>query len=296
MKDNDHGSILVENNRNLREFIVWQQNRYHHIQSLSQGLFGSILAVIAIVATIVTTTYQLIPGPPSDEQVYISAAEGVPLVSIGPVTAALTISLNMLLSFVLLTLAAIILIISLYKLYLVTIGQQLHPKIPVESNILMMSEQTQNRLFTGVNESSLTSEFPSSIVKNQRLLETANRRFTNSVLRFPLALLLGIAGISIYFQSINAQLVNLLALNISFLIPTSIYIFVGQKLLSTDEQKTQSNEIHVDASFKSKPIFEGSKINRWSQVEFTRYETLLLILNTVISFIVVLAWIVSITT
>lgn len=54
MPDSEENHFAVGQRADLREVVNWQQERYHHVQLLSQGFLASSLTILAVVATVFT--------------------------------------------------------------------------------------------------------------------------------------------------------------------------------------------------------------------------------------------------
>lgn len=265
----------VRTRKDARAVLSWQQNRYQHLQSLSRGLFGTLIAMLAILISVsVAFSNRLRPIPTEIDSALRTAASSTP---VGPTGALLTILLNGLILYTLLALAAYSFVVAALRLY------DIFTERSLLLNLILHSTADQGNEDNG-------GESLKILRRNRDELNATYARFTEGAFRILMFTSLVMLMSIIYYFSTRLHLTNLLANNILFIMPGSVLIKFGLRIFIGGDV-TSSAENAESMTFAEEFLQEDK--GRWSHVEFHRIENILFTTSIGISLVVVLIWVLS---
>lgn len=274
-QEDEEPHIEVKTREDARAILTWQQDRYQHLQSLSRGLFGTLIAMLAILVSVfVTFSDRLRPIPTEMDSAVRTAASSTPL---GIVEAFLIVLLNGLILYTLLALTVYSFLVATLKLYEIFTERKLPLNIAFQSNTIHDSE-------------SVDEGFLKILRKNRNQLDETYARFTEGAFRIILFTSLVILMSIMYYYTTRLQLTNLLYQNILLLIPGSVITKFGLKIVQSGDGDSDDEQESV--TFAEEFLQEDK--SRWSHIELHRIENLLFATTVGISFFVVLIWTLSI--
>lgn len=269
-------TLEIQTREDARTILSWQQNRYQHLQSLSRGLFGTLIAMLAILMSVsVAFSDRLRPIPTEIDSALRSAASSTP---VGPSGAFLTVVLNGLILYTLLALATYSFAVAALRLY------DIFTERSLPLNLVFQS--TTNHRGEDDNDG-----FLKVLRRNRNELNVTYARFTEGAFRIIMFTSLVILMSVIYYYATRMQLKNLLAHNLMFIIPGSVLLRFSLRVFQ-GEGGASDRDDKESLTFAEEFLKEDE--GRWSHIEFHRIENLLFTIAIAISFVVVLIWVLSI--
>lgn len=258
--------LKVESRDDGRAVLEWQYNRYQHLQSLSRGLFGTLVAMVAILVSVsITFADQLKSLPPEMGPQYVRAAKGLP---VDPIGAFLTVSLNSILIYTLFLLFFYSIVVSTLRFYAVFTDSGLPPLTLVKTQ-----------------EKSDVRDLQTTIQENQEYIEKIHQKYTEGAFRILIFISVIIIISFIYYYSTQLQLVNLIAYDFLLLIPGSATVKFWKKVLGNNgDEQVEEDTVSLTTEFVQE---DGG---RWSHVEFHWVENLLFSITTLITFFIGIIW------
>lgn len=180
----------------VEQILDWQLSTYHHIHELAQGVLSSFLSVLAIVATLATIGFRLIPLPANSPEAYQNAREALIYpVSLSNQSAILINTSNMLVVVSFLSAIGAVITVIVMSLFGLVFEERL--------NI----ETTNPRL--GVR-----TEFSDWARDNKKQIQRLQRRFKQSARYVPRFFALGAYLVAHYLLVVDVSLNFLLPLNL----------------------------------------------------------------------------------
>lgn len=275
-QDDERPALRIESREDARAILSWQYERYQHLQSLSRGLFGTLIAMLAILVSVtVTFSDQLRSIPTEMGPAFRTAASSTP---VGPDGAFLTVVLNGLILYTMVVLSMYSFGVATLRLYEVFTERKL-------STNIVLGE------IANLEGSTVDEELLEFLRSNHDKLDETYAKFTEGAFRILLFSSLVIGMAFIYYYAARIQLTNLLIHNIMLMIPGSIITKFGLKIVRSEDD--QANTDDEGSMTFAEEFFHDDK-GRWSHIEFHRIENLLVFITTIISFFIVLIWVLSI--
>lgn len=277
-QEDDGNEVLVGTPDSARAIVSWQHNRYHHLQSLAQGLLGSILTALAITTTILTAFNYNFGGLPQNISVYQQAAQEFPIATT-PVAAKAVVSSNYLVFILLLLLSGSVLLTALDRLYTVIANPPLEMGITSRNYVSIVSGDNYEKLSNGTGIKSLKSNYTKIIRQNQRQIETTNEIFTQAAMRTLISLFIAIMAVYIHWKVTVAELVPLVLLNVSALLPSTIVSNFLSKMSNVKPRNVDTGKTGIIQEL----FLEHTQSSRWDQFKENRIEAVLLLFIQIIS-------------
>lgn len=268
--ETDGNSVLIGTPESARSIVSWQHNRYHHLQSLAQGLLGSILTALAITATVLAALDYNLPDLPEGSSVYRKAALEFPLDTTILAAKAVVLS-NYLISVILAILSGIVLLAALNRLYTVIAGHPLETGVSSRDYISIVSEGEYMNLINDTGIKPLKSNYTQIIRDNQRQIEITNRIFIQAAMRTLTSLLLIVMASYIYWKVTIPKLSPLILLNLPALLPAPIVSNPLRRVLKIESRNQNTAETGI-----FQELFLNDESSRWEQLEVNWVEILLL--------------------
>ncbi|WP_335999369.1 hypothetical protein [Halorientalis halophila] len=279
MSEDNHLQIIAADDGEARHILSWQQSKYQHIQSLSQGILTAQITILAVAATILAATYQLIPSIPLDSSQYVSSASSS-ILPIGGSAALLIVLVNWILFYVLVFMSIIFLLLSLYKLFDVATSQRLPPRLP-HNSVLLQSDISEKFESEG-----WSMEVRRAIMDNNRIIKDSYIDYVSGSLRIPASLSVIFVAIYLYYICTEIRVITILSMDLTLLISAPLVNMVSEKFVQHESSNDTQNSLAEEMIL----LGEGS---RWELVELTMPEKILTYLVSLISLIALLAAIVS---
>ncbi|TKX46070.1 hypothetical protein [Halorubrum sp. ARQ200] len=263
----------------LEYLIDLQHQRYYHIQTLARGILGTIIAIAAILATLVASFYRLFPPFIGDLEAYSDVAGSLGI----SLEAALSITiLNYLLAYVFLFLTIVTAIIISVRLADIVLGYPLMPQREVDTDYsLRFSDGRGN---TGEYSIFLYKSF----MYNGGIVNKSYDRLISSGLRTVLLLGFILGGVVVYINLSEQNIFEVLLYNSGILVVTIVFPVVSEFLVSKPDETPRS-----ESSIAQEMFHEHSPSSRWKRVQTKRSERLLILLGNLISILAVLIYGVS---
>lgn len=214
--------VEIDEIRRLELVLNQQHSRHQHLQSLAQGLFGVLIAMLAVLISVfVSFSDRLQPFPSELNSEFVEISQTVP---IGPTAAFLTVIFNQAIFYLLILLAMMSFSISILRMFDVFVDR--HPPIGIRLN-----PQTSD------NEMNDESDMKAVIEENRRKIERAERLFRNGALR---ALFFGITFVSaltLYYHTVRLSLWVLFLNDLVFLLPVGAFYRLFRDTEEHEEEK-----------------------------------------------------------
>jgi len=274
--DENQRQLLFADDAELQFLLEWQQQRYHHLQTLSLSLLGALATIFAILATLFSATgFLSLPSLPQGE--WFGPVVRGSRFSVIPTAILYTAGILHLI------VGVIFLIIvarnAIRKIFGVAFGPQLYPRL--SDSIIISGEPSL--LGDNENMKQTHEEIYHAVNKNKRLLNQAQYDFRGSAIRsvgwFALALVL----YQMYISIANTNTGNIFYLNLS--LTAGPIIGLIQIAMGKQNSIIRNNELLGITE-------EG--LGNPSPMDFEQYEKILAILLTIFVVISVVASVVDI--
>lgn len=279
-KEAQGNKALISTREDARSIIDWQHERYHHLQTLAQGLLGSVLTATAVAATIVTATEYTLPQLPSSPSVYEKAASSFPVLISTDATRSVVL-FNYVLSILVGISGLIVLLAASHRLYSVISSRPLEIGISSNNYISIVPQDIYYDMNNKQGIDSVSGNFTKVIKENQIRIEDTNKRFTQGAMRVIVALALILISLYHYYQCSSANVAGLLMINASILLPSHISSKVLKKVLGAKQEDLRRRKTEL---FQELP-FENNALSRWEAIEENRIESILLFSIQLLSFL-----------
>jgi len=283
MKEPQNNIILLskEEAKLLRESQI---QRYQHIQSLAQGLLVGGITIIAIVATLVTVIDGQVPSLEVSESIVAETASAISIVPVGELTILVTISLGFILAICYGFMGSYLFGYGLWILFDVVTFQG--PGVRANKNIRYLpskiSESIQSEHFR-------QSDIFQQIQQNNRIIHDQYKKFLNGALRLPTGLFMLGLGSYIYYSSAFGDVQNVIILSAAPLFSSVLIPLFESNNTDTEEE---DNSYHT--SLNEELLNNNEVESRWEQVRITRGEKLIYVMLVIISFLIIIIWLVAI--
>ena len=266
--------------RRLEYLIDLQHQRYYHLQTLARGILGTVVAIGAILTTLIVSFYDRFPVLVSEPDKYTNVASNL---GISPEAALLFSLFNYLQASIYLFLILITVLVLAAQLSEIVLGHPLMPHGGTSQDYVLDRYTSQDPvdLYPILLYNSLNS--------NQKIIQSAYDRLISSGLR--VALLLGLlsGGVVLYINLSEQNLIRVLVYDI--MIVTTIFIlpFLRKQLgIQNPSQIPQS-----ESSLAQEMFYENNPDSRWSKLSTRRFEEVLIALTSIVSVFAVLAYAIS---
>ena len=270
--------LLLGNSDDMREMLGWQQTRYQHLQTLSEGLLGSSLTILAVIATVYAAV-----GSPFPAYVFPEEAKGPDF--IGLLATQVIIGFSFFQVLIIGFISTVMFGISVWKFLEIVLSRPLWPSSEYQLNV---STRTPLRPQTTSKTTVLKSEYESLIQNNQEALEIIRKRFLYAGFRFPISIGLLFLTVELYLYTTQHRVLVLSALNCVFLVPSVSGWVLRRTVKSTDEL-----DHPVRMTLFQELVNENDKRSRARSIDLTLSEKIGWILTTICSMIVVAVFISS---
>lgn len=233
-----------------------QHDRHQHIQSLARGLFGTLIAIFAALASIyITFSGRLHPFPSKFNSQFKQEVAHFP---IDPTIAFLTVMFNQLIFYLLLLVALSSFVTSIITMFDVFIdknppsGIALNPEDApatglVESNNSEAEQNSSIRIVQGI------------ITSNRSKIDQAQRMFREGALRVLFFGMTIVVALSIYYYAVRIDLWGLIFMDLLFILPGGLFTrfwyrpddesessnckSLGEELMRDDGERLQDFEL-----------------------------------------------------
>ncbi|SDK94483.1 hypothetical protein [Natronorubrum texcoconense] len=283
LKGDNRTQLFSGDKEDLRFLLRLQQERYHHIQKLSQGLFGICIAVLAIAVTVYTAIGDEIIGLPDDPDAYIEVASNT---FVGSLTIQWTIGMNYLIAGTLLLLAFTSVSTAISKYIGIFTDDDFTNEIWFKREPVLGPNPVQLSFQEESGRIPFSKALETSIYENQERLDIIYSEYIAATLRaFLFGLLLFMSGMIFYWSS-NIEVYQLLLINVSVAIPSTMMSTTLSQLIINDESKAETSLVEEILR----------KDDKWNSVESHYFENVLFTVMSVLMYLVTIAWVISVIT
>lgn len=280
--------VLISTREDAQAIIDWQHERYHHLQSLAQGLLSSVLTASAVVATVVTATQYRLPKLPSSSSTYETAASSFPI-PISVNASRSVILFNYGVSILIGISALIVISVACHRLYTIISSHPLKIGISSDNYVSIVSPDEFQDINNNQGINSVADNFTEVIKENQSQIENTNERFTQGAMRVVLAIILASISIYHYYQSSSTNLAGLVLMNVSFLLPSQISSTVLKKVTGAKREDLNKRKTEL---LQELP-FENNALSRWEVIEENKIELILLVFIQLLSLLSLVSIVIS---
>ncbi|UHH26474.1 hypothetical protein [Halobacterium noricense] len=233
-EDIEDRELVYADDNELALILEWQQQKYHHLRSLSIATIGALATILAVLSTIVDVSGLFsLPTLPSGD--WIS-----PIIESSQFHR-LTISLIYLLSMVNVILGVGILFVVgmkiLRKVFSIAFGPQLYPRF---SNTLFLRTSSSTSI-GNLDSESFSNVILQAVNQNTALLQRAHKNFKGAVLRIIVWFVVAGLLYQMYINIANTQTQRLFELSVIMFLPLATLIRVIKRYISNNT-KPQSSE------------------------------------------------------
>lgn len=272
--------VLIGTRETGRAIISWQQERYHHVQSLARGLLGSILTSLAVSVTVLTAFDYRIPKIPAKLSIYNEVAQNLMMPTSGLVLQLISF-LNILLFFTLIALSSVLFIAAVGRLYNIISSRPLSIGVSSSHYVSIVHRDTFDQIMNETGLDPVSSKYKDLIRKNQSMVESLNSLFTQATMRILLVLLFLIGGIGLYYQLANSSFYTIFLINIGFITPSSVTTRISKELFDIQ----RDDIINKNTSLSKELLLEDDPVSRWGKIQTSKTEKILIATIQLVSFL-----------
>lgn len=272
-------NIPVDEDR-LEYLIELQHQRYYHLQTLARGILGTVVAIGAIVTTLIVSFYDRFPALASEPSKYAETASSL---GISPEAAFLVALFNYLHVYIYIFLILITVVVLAAHLFDIVLGHPLMPQGGSNLGYILDDYLSQGSADT----------YPTllyvSLDSNQNIIQNAYDRLISSGLR--VALLLGflLAGVVLFVNLSEQNLGRVLVYDAVILSAIFILPFLKKQVgIQNPSQVPQS-----ESSLAQEMFYENNPDSRWNKLSTRSSESVLMGLTSVVSAFAILSYVLS---
>ena len=265
-KSDEESNILNGSPDSIRSIVSLQQERYHHIQSLSLGLISAFLTLVTVAVTGYSILRGEIPRIPLEEATISEITGGTLTLPMWSTT--LVLIANYLLSWALVAISITMAVTALSNLIDIVTKDPLYNTInSPETHIV-----GRNAEYTSVLNLSTTytEHLQDQIQKNQIKLDHVNDLFVSSVIRIVVCLLILFTPFYIRTLASNIELLEIIVLNALFVVPAPT------KWIMSYLWAPESKSREVSRPRLSQELASEDNKGRWDFPDVSIWEKLLL--------------------
>lgn len=258
--------------QHLELILNQQHSRHQHLQSLAQGLFGTLIAMLAVLISVfVSFSDRLQPFPTELNSEFVEASQPLP---IGQTPAFLTVMFNQAIFYLLILLSMISFYISILKMFDVFVDR--HSPTGIRLNPKTEGQRVNTK-----------TDLEKVVERNREKIDRAEKLFRNGALR---AIFFGttfVAALTLYYHIVRLSLWVLFFHDLVFLLPIGAFyrLFKG---VDDQEEITGNPESLAEELMKE----EGARMRDF---DLNTKEKYIFGTTTLISLIVIfLVWLPSV--
>lgn len=279
--------LVVLEEQQLWDIIKLQIERYHHLQRISRGLFGTLVALLTIFVSAYAAFSNRIGRIPTEQEALRPVAESLP---VGVIAVNFTLILNLFIFIGLSILTAFSLLIASIRLFDAFTTRELSPKNLLKGNTIV-SDEDYISVIKEIGENT-PPNLQSIIEENQDSLNHTYRQFIEGAVRVLTFLALLFSTVFIYYYSSELNLGILFWYNIILATPGPIMNRVSVKLsnwgrISDSEDSSEQERPNIVREIMREK-------GRLSNIEFYPIEDQFMSGVSTLSSLVVLIWLSSI--
>lgn len=281
-------SLLIGDREDITSILDWQVRRYHHLQTLSRGVFGTLIALIAVLLSAYVAFSGEVGKIPTNEATMRGVANELP---IGTIAVNLTLALNLFIFMGLLILATFSLSIAFIRLFDVFTTRHLPPKTIFDGEPILFPKEKQTAP-TKIGVTKPASEcFRQMIHENQTKLEHTYNQFLEGSVRILTFLAYIFSGTFIYYHSANLEMTMVLWYNVILVLPASFTTrFLGRFITNEVSEPKEDRDKSKEPNLVRELLRETGRL---SEIEFHPIENWFVNRISNISILVLSIWLLS---
>jgi hypothetical protein len=278
MSSSGSDELLPVSEESVRSIISWQQQRFQHLQTLSQGLLSVLLALATIAITLFSVFRNDIPKISPSAKELQDAATGLPITQ---TTTAFTVILN---GFLLIGLfsAFVFLLIEFLSDVFTSLTQN-PPDSHYPSTGTAIPEEIP--LHEQFDMGSAVDRFRENLKANSEKVGDTEQMFISSALRLILILVFAGLAAHTYYLISSADVLSLVFLNSILFVPPIMAFSID--LIS---QTVSDNPEQSEGNILTQTYFISQE-NKWEDLEFNLFERGSILFSTTISAVVLILWV-----
>lgn len=272
-------NIPLDENQ-LEYLLELQHQRYYHLQSLARGILGTIVAIAAILTTVIVSFYDTLFPFIIESTEYTNVARNL---GISPDAAALFSLFNYLHVIIYLFLITITVLVLSVRLSDIVLGHPLMPQRAASQNYTLKLQASNSHTNT------YTMLLYRSFQSNRKTVGKAHDRLITSGLRVVLLIALIASGTILFVNLSEQNLVRILLYDTVFSFAVITPAVLKQLLSVEDPDQVPQSE----SSLAQEVFYEDRPDSRWSKLSTYRFEEVLFSMTTVISGLAILVFLAS---
>lgn len=283
-KESQSPQILQASEEEVRQIISWQQERYHHLQSMSISLIGAVSTIIAVVVTAYSIFEAQVPTfvliPPSTVTEAAATDLGVSVTSVE-----VFLSLNWLIAIVIAFAAVSMLLTSILGLLdIVTQKAPHHVLMSPQSLVIPKSSNDRAERTIGTNVQTYLEQM---LRQNQIHISEIHENFVGNVVRVIGSTIITFSALYILILGSDGEIVSLALLNSAFIIPKPTQwilrkVYEVETMWSSEQNQRRSQGLIEELAV-------GDTQERWDLPRIKFWERVLFFLATVLSALALLS-------